>query len=93
MGCLLAIPGVQDEGYRRHLKEGGTTIDPELMPDIEPVTLECEKGDVIFMTKYTPHIRTSVAGRWIYASRRQGITRAERHIPILWCARRVLLIL
>lgn len=58
MGCLQVIPGVHTEGYRRHLKEGGTTIDPELMPDIEPVTLECEKGDVIFMTKYTPHRST-----------------------------------
>lgn len=58
MGCLQVIPGVQGEGYRRHLKEGGTTIDPVLMPDVEPVTLECEKGDVIFMTKYTPHRST-----------------------------------
>lgn len=58
MGCLQVIPGVHTEGYRRHLKEGGTTIDPELMPDIEPVTLECEKGDIIFMTKYTPHRST-----------------------------------
>lgn len=58
MGCLLAIPGVHEEGYRTHLKEGGTTIAPELMPDKEPVMLECTKGDVIFMTKYTPHRST-----------------------------------
>jgi len=58
MGCLKVLPGVYQEGYLRHLKEGGTTIDPALMPDVEPVTLECHKGDVIFMTKYTPHRST-----------------------------------
>lgn len=58
MGCLQVIPGVYQEGYRRHLKEGGTTIDPDLMPDVSPVTLECLQGDVIFMTKYTPHRST-----------------------------------
>lgn len=58
MGCLQVIPAVHSEGYRRHLKEGGTTIDPSLMPDVEPITLECAKGDVIFMTKYTPHRST-----------------------------------
>lgn len=58
MGCLQAIPGVYRDGYRRHLKKGGTTIDPQLMPDVEPVTLECQKGDVIFMTKFTPHRST-----------------------------------
>ena len=58
MGCLKVLPGVHNEGYRRHLKEGGTTIDPTLMPTVEPVTLECHQGDVIFMTKFTPHSST-----------------------------------
>ncbi|MEM7126094.1 MAG: phytanoyl-CoA dioxygenase family protein [Chloroflexota bacterium] len=58
MGCLKVIPGVHKEGYRRHIKALGTAIDPELMPEPEPVTLACRKGDVIFMSKYTPHRST-----------------------------------
>ena len=46
------------EGYRCHLKALGTAIDPDLMPDVEPRTLECRKGDVVFMNKYTPHRST-----------------------------------
>ena len=58
MGCLRIIPGAQRAGYLRHLKEGGTTIDPALMPANAPVTVPCLQGDVIFMTKYTPHSST-----------------------------------
>lgn len=58
MGCMEALPGVHEQGYLRHKKEGGTTIDPELMPGVEPVALECRKGDVVFMSRFTPHRST-----------------------------------
>ena len=58
MGCLQVLPGVHRNGYLRHQKEGGTTIVPELMPDAPAVDLVCHKGDVIFMTKFTPHSST-----------------------------------
>ncbi|MEZ4615518.1 MAG: phytanoyl-CoA dioxygenase family protein [Caldilineaceae bacterium] len=57
MGCMEALPGVHKDGYLRHKKEG-TTIDPELMPGVEPVALECRKGDVVFMSRFTPHRST-----------------------------------
>ena len=62
MGCMQAMPRVHREGYRRHLAAGGTTIAPEvmpkLMPETEPVSLACSKGDVIFLTRFTPHRST-----------------------------------
>lgn len=58
MGCMEALPGVHKDGYLRHKKEGGTTIDPTLMPGVEPVALECRKGDVVFMSRFTPHRST-----------------------------------
>ncbi|HRW04202.1 MAG TPA: phytanoyl-CoA dioxygenase family protein [Caldilineaceae bacterium] len=58
MGCMEALPGVHKDGYLRHKKEGGTTIDPALMPGVEPVALECHKGDVVFMNRFTPHRST-----------------------------------
>jgi len=53
-GCLQVLPGVSD-GYIRHQKEGGTMIVPELTPDVDPVFIECDRGDVVFMSRYTPH--------------------------------------
>ncbi|NKB65685.1 MAG: mitomycin antibiotic biosynthesis protein [Candidatus Latescibacteria bacterium] len=67
MGCLQALPGVVQKGYLRHLKEGGTTIRPELMPDIEPRMLECARGDLVFLSRFTPHrseINDSERCRW-----------------------------
>ena len=55
MGCLQVLPGVHDKGYLKHQSESGTTIVPDLMPDTEAVELECHKGDVIFLTRFTPH--------------------------------------
>ncbi len=56
MGCLEALPGITEEiGYLRHQKEGGTMIIPELMPDVEPLMLECSLGDVILLSRFTPH--------------------------------------
>lgn len=58
MGCMQALPGVFRNGYLRHLREGGTTIDPEFMPDVAPISLACRKGDVVFMHRLTPHRST-----------------------------------
>ncbi|MEM7033360.1 MAG: phytanoyl-CoA dioxygenase family protein [Chloroflexota bacterium] len=58
MGCMQAIPGAIDNGYLRHLEEGGTVIDPQIMPQQEPLTLACLKGDVVFLNRFTPHRST-----------------------------------
>ena len=58
MGCMEALPGVHREGYRRHQAAGGTTIAPEVMPEAEPLSLACSKGDVIFLSRFTPHRST-----------------------------------
>ena len=58
MGCLQVLRSVHESGYLRHQSEGGTTIVPDLMPDAETVVLECRKGDVIFLTRFTPHRST-----------------------------------
>ena len=55
MGCLQVLPGVSRLGYLAHQKEGGTMIVPELMPDVEPVFLECDRGDVALLSRFTPH--------------------------------------
>ena len=58
MGCMQALPGVHRHGYRRHHSAGGTTIAPEAMPEVEPLSLECSLGDVIFLSRFTPHSST-----------------------------------
>ena len=59
MGCMRVLPGVpKSHGYLKHQKEGGTTIWPELLPDVEPVVASCKKGDVVIMDKFTPHSST-----------------------------------
>ena len=54
-GCLQVLPRVSKMGYLRHQKEGGTMIVPDLMPEIDPVFLECDRGDVVFISRFTPH--------------------------------------
>ena len=62
MGCMQALLGVHRNGYLRHEAAGGTTIAsdvmPKLMPEDEAVFLACSKGDVIFLTRLTPHRST-----------------------------------
>jgi hypothetical protein len=55
MGCMEVIPGLVDGGYLRHTKEGGTTIAPEVMPDREPRVMACRKGDLVLISRFTPH--------------------------------------
>ena len=57
-GCMEVLPGLVETGYLRHLAAGGTTIAPEAMPQIEPMPLECKRGDVVLMSRFTPHRST-----------------------------------
>ncbi|MDF2815186.1 MAG: phytanoyl-CoA dioxygenase [Paenibacillus sp.] len=57
-GCMEILPGEFRKGYLRHLSEGGTTIDPVLLPEWEPRKAECRKGGIVIMNKYTPHRST-----------------------------------
>ena len=59
---MEALPGVHRNGYLRHQAAGGATIAPEVMPKLMPaaeaVSLACSKGDVIFLSRFTPHRST-----------------------------------
>ena len=57
-GCMRAMPGLGTSGYLTHISEGETMIDPEALPDIAPVDLECERGDIVLMNRFTPHCST-----------------------------------
>jgi phytanoyl-CoA hydroxylase len=65
-GCLEVIPRVK--GLKTHHKGPiGTTILPELMPEVEGVALPVSPGDLILMHKETPHRSTpnvSQTVRW-----------------------------
>ena len=66
-GCMEVLPGLVETGYLRHLAAGGTTIAPEAMPQTEPIPLECMRGDVVLMSRFTPHRSTpnySAQCRW-----------------------------
>ena len=42
-------------------------IKPEVMPDVEPLMLECYRGDLILLSRFTPHRsqpNTSDRCRW-----------------------------
>ena len=58
MGCMKALPGTVKVGYLEHIKAGGTTINPALMPDLEPIDLACHKGDLVLLNRLTPHHST-----------------------------------
>lgn len=57
-GCMEVLPGLVETGYLRHLAAGGTTIAPEAMPQTAPISLECMRGDVVIMSRFTPHRST-----------------------------------
>lgn len=52
-GCLEVIPG--QTNLLEHQPEGGTMIKPHLMPDVKPVDCVMKRGDLLFMSAYTPH--------------------------------------
>ena len=57
-GCMEVLHGLAATGYLRHQAVGGTTIVPDIMPDIEAAPLECQRGDVVLMSRFTPHRST-----------------------------------
>ena len=57
-GCMEVMPGAWKGGYREHQAEGGTTIRPDLLPQIPPRAVPVRKGGVVFMHRYTPHRST-----------------------------------
>ncbi len=54
-GCLQVLPEVVPLGLLEHQREGGTMIKPEKMPDRQPVECPMKRGDLLFMSAYTPH--------------------------------------
>lgn len=54
-GCLQVLPEVVPLGLLEHQREGGTMIKPEKMPDRQPVECPMQRGDLLFMSAYTPH--------------------------------------
>lgn len=58
-GCMEIMPNVFKGGYLEHQAEPGTTILPNLLPTVKPVTAECRKGSIVIMNKYTPHRGTT----------------------------------
>ncbi|NNL66278.1 MAG: mitomycin antibiotic biosynthesis protein, partial [Myxococcales bacterium] len=57
-GCMQVMPGAFRGGHRPHQAEGGTTLLPEVIPDVAPETLECPRGGAILQDKFTPHRST-----------------------------------
>ena len=55
MGCLEVLQGVVGNGYLRHRPEGGTSVAPEVLPNIEPTPMVCYQGDLVLMSRFTPH--------------------------------------
>ncbi|MBT4100142.1 MAG: mitomycin antibiotic biosynthesis protein [Gemmatimonadetes bacterium] len=55
MGCMEVMPGIVGDGYLRHQKEGGTTIVEELLPQQQATVMDCEQGDIVLMSRFTPH--------------------------------------
>ncbi len=67
-GCLQVIPGSHHEGLREHVQE---TTNREFtvrkLPDIDPVTLPMEPGDVLLLHRRTCHVSLPNRGahvRW-----------------------------
>lgn len=55
-GCMEVMPRVPH--FLEHQAEGGTTIRPDLLPEIEPRAVPVKKGGVVFMHRWTPHRST-----------------------------------
>ena len=57
-GCMEVLPGAWKLGHLTHQAEGGTTIRPDLMPDIESRAVPVGRGGLVFMHRHTPHHST-----------------------------------
>lgn len=64
-GCMEVMPGAWKHRYLEHQAEGGTTIRPDLLPDISPRPVPVRKRGVIFMHRHTPHRSTSNHSRGV----------------------------
>jgi len=64
-GCMEVMPRVPH--FLEHQAEGGTTIRPDLLPQITPRPVPVPRGGIVFMHRWTPHRSTpnfSDAVRW-----------------------------
>jgi ectoine hydroxylase-related dioxygenase (phytanoyl-CoA dioxygenase family) len=57
-GCMEVMPGVWKAGYLEHQAQGGTTIRPDLLPNVPPRAVPVCQGGIVFMHRYTPHRST-----------------------------------
>ena len=57
-GCMEVLPGVWKGGHLEHQAEGGTTIRPDLFPDVTPRAVPVKSGGLVFMHRHTPHRST-----------------------------------
>lgn len=58
-GCMEVLPGVFKQGYLgHHSGEGGTTIRPDVLPDVAARPVPVKAGGVVFMHRCTPHRST-----------------------------------
>ena len=66
MGCLHVHPGV--EKHLAHESTGkGTSVVEKHLPKSDPVVLECEQGEMVFMNQFVPHCsyeNLSSESRW-----------------------------
>lgn len=63
-GCMQVMPDVFKNGHLLHHAEGGTTIRPDLLPQVDPLVAEVGKGGVVFMSQFTPHRSTPNVTDW-----------------------------
>ena len=57
-GCMEVMPGAFKLGHLEHQAEGGTTIRPDLLPNVTPQPVPVGKGGIVFMHRHTPHRST-----------------------------------
>lgn len=75
-GCMEVLPGAWRAGFLEHQAEGGTTIRPDLVPDIPARPVPVRRGGVVFMHRHTPHRSTpneTDAVRWSLDLRYQPV--------------------
>ena len=58
-GCMEVLPGAWKLGHLTHVAGAeGTTIQPDLLPDIAPQPVPVKAGGAVFMHRNTPHRST-----------------------------------
>ncbi len=61
-GCMEVLPGCHRQGVFRHywaeIKAPSLSIHPDHMPDVDPIAVPADVGDVVLMTNMTPHRST-----------------------------------